>query len=88
MGAPPRIGWCSSSMTGSHCWTSAGPAEVFAEANRFGADYQIVLASPTGTDVTSSVGIRIAVDAAASQSAPDTFLVAGCRPLPAKPCRP
>lgn len=64
------------------------PAEVFAEANRFGADYRIVLASPTGTDVTSSIGIRIAVDAAASQLAPDTFLVAACRPLPAQPCRP
>ncbi|MET7312014.1 MULTISPECIES: GlxA family transcriptional regulator [unclassified Streptomyces] len=63
----------------------AGPAEVFAEANRFGADYQIVLASPTGTDVTSSVGIRIAVDAAASQSAPDTFLVAGADLYPRSP---
>ncbi|MFJ9033441.1 hypothetical protein ACIRQP_34035 [Streptomyces sp. NPDC102274] len=31
----------------------AGPAEVFAEANRLGADYEIVLVSPTGADVTS-----------------------------------
>ncbi|MET9876970.1 DJ-1/PfpI family protein [Actinacidiphila glaucinigra] len=55
----------------------AGPAEVFAEANRFGADYQVVLVSPTGADVTSSIGVRIAVAGAASESAPDTFLVAG-----------
>jgi transcriptional regulator GlxA family with amidase domain len=55
----------------------AGPAEVFAEANRFGAAYQIVLVSATGADVTSCSGIRIAVDDdAASQPVPDTFLVA------------
>jgi transcriptional regulator GlxA family with amidase domain len=56
----------------------AGPAEVFTEANRSGAAYQIVLVSATGADVTSSGGIRIAVDdTAASVSDPDTFLVAG-----------
>ncbi|MFD3451065.1 GlxA family transcriptional regulator [Streptomyces sp. NPDC058691] len=63
----------------------AGPAEVFAEANRFGADYQVVLVSPTGADVTSSIGIRIAVEAAASASAPDTFLVAGADLYPRDP---
>src|SRR5262245_54266997 len=31
----------------------AGPAEVFEAANRFGADYRIVLLSPTGEDITS-----------------------------------
>nr|WP_112302378.1 GlxA family transcriptional regulator [Rhodococcus wratislaviensis] len=56
----------------------AGPAEVFAEANRCGADYQIVLLSPTGADVASSIGITISVDGnAGSEPAPDTFLVAG-----------
>ncbi|MEU4098540.1 GlxA family transcriptional regulator [Streptomyces sp. NPDC026673] len=55
----------------------AGPAEVFAEANRFGADYEIVLVSPSGADVASSIGVRLAVSAAASEPAPDTFLVAG-----------
>ncbi|MFE0629225.1 GlxA family transcriptional regulator [Streptomyces sp. NPDC058864] len=55
----------------------AGPAEVFAEANRFGADYEVVLVSPTGADVTSSAGVRIAVAGAAQDSAPDTFLVVG-----------
>ncbi|MFD8078703.1 GlxA family transcriptional regulator [Streptomyces sp. NPDC059718] len=55
----------------------AGPAEVFAEANRFGADYQVVLVSPTGDDVASSIGARIAVSGAATELAPHTFLVAG-----------
>ncbi|WP_308431760.1 GlxA family transcriptional regulator [Amycolatopsis acidiphila] len=61
----------------------AGPAEVLKEANRFGADYRIVLVSPTGADVTSNLGIRIAVDAAVSgESAPATFLVAGADRYP------
>lgn len=56
----------------------AGPAEVFKEANRFGADYRIVLLSPTGADVTSNLGVRIAVDGAVSSApASDTLLVAG-----------
>lgn len=56
----------------------AGPAEVFQAANRFGADYRIVLLSPTGSDVVSNIGARIGVDGAAS-SAPacDTLLVPG-----------
>ena len=56
----------------------AGPAEVFKEANRFGADYRIVVLSPTGADVTSNLGVRIAVDGAvSSEPAFDTLLVAG-----------
>ncbi|MFC4946591.1 GlxA family transcriptional regulator [Pseudonocardia sp. GCM10023141] len=56
----------------------AGPAEVFREANRFGAEYAIVLLSPTGADITSNLGFRIAVDGAAcAEPALDTFLVAG-----------
>ncbi|KOV85543.1 AraC family transcriptional regulator [Nocardia sp. NRRL S-836] len=55
----------------------AGPAEVFKEANRFGADYRIVLLSPTGVDVTSSLGVRIAADQAVSPAAFDTLLVSG-----------
>src|SRR3954454_19030907 len=56
----------------------AGPAEVFKEANRFGADYRIVLLSPTGADVTSSLGVQFAVaGAVSSEPAFDTFLVAG-----------
>jgi transcriptional regulator GlxA family with amidase domain len=56
----------------------AGPAEVFKEANRFGADYRIVLLSPTGDDVTSNLGVKVAVEGAVSaEPAPHTFLVAG-----------
>lgn len=62
-----------------------GPAEVFGEANRLGADYKIVLVSPTGADVTSSIGIRIAVDAAATEPAPDTFLVVSADIYPRTP---
>jgi transcriptional regulator GlxA family with amidase domain len=56
----------------------AGPTEVFAEANRLGANYRVVLVSPTGADVTTSIGIRIAVDSGPDlDQAPDTFLIAG-----------
>jgi transcriptional regulator GlxA family with amidase domain len=56
----------------------AGPADVFAEANRLGARYRVALVSPTGEDVVSSLGIRIAVDGApGAEPDPDTFMVAG-----------
>ncbi|MGO4690131.1 GlxA family transcriptional regulator [Glaciibacter sp. 2TAF33] len=56
----------------------AGPADVFAEANRLGAGYRVVLVSPTGADVTTSVGIRIAVDGGPDFTPePRTFLIAG-----------
>jgi transcriptional regulator GlxA family with amidase domain len=61
----------------------AGPAEVFQEANRFGAGYRIVLQSPTGEDVASNLGFRVAVDGAvAAEPAPDTYLVAGSDRFP------
>jgi transcriptional regulator GlxA family with amidase domain len=61
----------------------AGPAEVFKEANRFGADYRLVLLSPTGQDVESNLGFRVAVDGAVSaEPAPDTYLVAGSDRFP------
>jgi transcriptional regulator GlxA family with amidase domain len=64
----------------------AGPTEVFAEANKLGGDYRMVLLSPTGADVTSSLGIRIGVDAAAtSESAAHTLLVAGTGLYPREP---
>ena len=64
----------------------AGPAEVFKEANRFGADYRIVLLSPTGEDVTSNLGFAVAVDGAvSSERAPDTYLVAGSDRYPRTP---
>ena len=64
----------------------AGPAEVFKEANRFGADYRIVLLSPTGEDVTSNLGFAISVDGAVSaEPAPDAYLVAGSDRFPSTP---
>jgi transcriptional regulator GlxA family with amidase domain len=64
----------------------AGPAEVFKEANRFGADYRIVLLSPTGEDVTSNLGFGVAVDGAvSSEDAPDTYLVPGSDRYPRTP---
>ena len=35
----------------------AGPVEVFAEANRYGADYDVRVVSVDGRDVTSSAGV-------------------------------
>ena len=64
----------------------AGPAEVFAEANRLGADYTVQLVSPTGADVVTSVGIALSVAAAPSEvGAVDTFLVAGGDIFPTTP---
>ncbi|OBC00677.1 AraC family transcriptional regulator [Mycobacterium sp. 852013-50091_SCH5140682] len=64
----------------------AGPAEVFKEANEYGADYRIVLLSPTGDDVTSNLGFRVAVDGAVSaEPAPDTYLVPGSDRYPRTP---
>ncbi|KKK06552.1 GlxA family transcriptional regulator [Micromonospora sp. HK10] len=61
----------------------AGPAEVFREANRFGADYGIVLLSPTGADVTTNLGVRVAADGALPPApAVDTLLVAGSDRFP------
>lgn len=63
-----------------------GPAEVFGEANLLGADYRIALASTTGADVVSSIGMRIAVDgSAAAQPDPDTFLMPGANIYPRTP---
>lgn len=64
----------------------AGPAEVFKEANRAGADYRIALLSPDGEDVTTDLGFRMAVDdSAATHPDPDTFLVAGSSLYPRTP---
>ncbi|MEU6342888.1 GlxA family transcriptional regulator [Streptomyces sp. NPDC046977] len=67
----------------------AGPAEVFGEANRLGADYRIVLLSTTGADVASSIGIRIAVDGGpAAEPDPDTFMMPGGIVYPRTPITP
>jgi transcriptional regulator GlxA family with amidase domain len=68
----------------------AGPSEVFSEANRFGADYEIVLYSPDGHEVASSTGLRINVDAAAEAGPPELelALVAGGDVFPSHPVSP
>jgi transcriptional regulator GlxA family with amidase domain len=56
----------------------AGPAEVFLEANRLGADYHVALVSPTGADVVTSIGIGLTVALAPGDvAAVDTLLVSG-----------
>jgi transcriptional regulator GlxA family with amidase domain len=61
----------------------AGPAEAFQTANRFGADYRIVLVSPTGGDVTSNLGFGVSVDRAVSaELTADTYLVPGADRYP------
>jgi len=68
---------------------AAGPAEVFAEANRFGAAYRLKIASVDGRDVTTSIGTRFAVtDRIASIEFADTFLVAGGDMLVGRPIDP
>jgi transcriptional regulator GlxA family with amidase domain len=68
----------------------AGPSEVFAESNRLGASYELVVCSVGGTSVTTSTGMRIAadVDAAEPGLGFDTLLVMGGDRLPTHPIEP
>jgi transcriptional regulator GlxA family with amidase domain len=67
----------------------AGAGEVFAEANRFGADYRLVIASVDGRDVTTSIGARLGVtESLASIESADTVMVAGSDSLPRRPIDP
>lgn len=67
----------------------AGAGEVFVEANRFGADYQLKIASVDGGDVTTSIGTRLGVtDRISSIESADTVLVAGSDELPRRPVDP
>jgi transcriptional regulator GlxA family with amidase domain len=68
---------------------AAGPAEVFAEANRFGAHYELKIASVDGRDVATSIGASLAVtDRIASIESVDTVLVAGGDGLIGRPIDP
>jgi transcriptional regulator GlxA family with amidase domain len=66
-----------------------GPAEVFAEANRFGADYRLRFVSVDGRDVSTSIGVRFAVSGRiADIESADTVLVAGGDGLIGRPIDP
>ncbi len=67
----------------------AGPAEVFTEANRFGASYQVVMASLDGEGVLTSVGTRLAASTPiGSVENIDTVLVSGGDGLTGRPIDP
>jgi transcriptional regulator GlxA family with amidase domain len=64
----------------------SGPAEVFAEANRFGANYELHFLSPDGRSVSTSIGIPLPVESdAASAGRFDTVLVSGGDVFPSAP---
>jgi transcriptional regulator GlxA family with amidase domain len=66
----------------------AGPAEVFAESNLSTGNYRISMLSADGGDVSTSIGMRIPVDANANAATRyDTVLVAGGEPFPSTPVR-
>jgi transcriptional regulator GlxA family with amidase domain len=68
---------------------AAGPAEVFAEANRFGANYSLEIASVDGHDVTTSIGTRLQVTRCVSSiDSADTVVVAGGDVLVGAPIDP
>lgn len=68
---------------------AVGPAEVFAEANRFGANYSLKIASVDGIDVMTSIGTRFAVTYQISAiEAADTVMVAGGDSLVGRPIDP
>ncbi|MET7704910.1 AraC family transcriptional regulator [Micromonospora sp. NPDC005413] len=66
-----------------------GPFEVFAEAAKFGARYELEVRSTDGAAVRASTGMRVAVDGAID-SATDvgTALVVGGDALPVSPISP
>jgi len=67
----------------------AGPAEVFAEANRFGASYRVEMASVAGQDVVTSVGTRLVVSTSIdSVRKADTVVVSGGDDLVGRPIDP
>ncbi|GBG36744.1 GlxA family transcriptional regulator [Mycobacterium montefiorense] len=67
----------------------AGAGEVFVEANRFGADYQLKIASLDGSDVKTSIGTPLGVtDSISSIDSADTVLVAGSDSLPGRAIDP
>lgn len=62
----------------------AGPAEVFVEANQFVDDYQMIVLSPGGGQVSTSVGAGLATVPAHSVGDLDTLIVAGSERPPSR----
>jgi transcriptional regulator GlxA family with amidase domain len=63
----------------------AGPAEVFVEANQTTSGYEVVLLSPDGEDVQTSIGARVGVaGAAVGSGAFDTIVIPGSELHPTK----
>ena len=61
-----------------------GPAEVFLEANQRVDGYDIVMLSHDGADVTTSMGVRVGVHAAARDAGRlDTLVIPGSESAPA-----
>lgn len=68
---------------------AVGPAEVFAEANRFGARYSLQIVSVDGRDVRTSIGTKLYVTGDVSSiEAADTVVVAGSDELISHPIDP
>lgn len=64
----------------------SGPAEVFAEANKFGADYSLRYVSTSGDPVLTSIGTRLAVEGAVGfRTDIDTLIVPGGDDLVGRP---
>jgi transcriptional regulator GlxA family with amidase domain len=86
--SPQRVGIVV--FDGAKLLDIAGPSEVFSEANLLGARYELSLCSVGGREVTSSTGMRIAVDLDAGQDGLgfDTLLVSGGDQLPTHPISP
>ena len=64
----------------------AGPAEVFAEANNFGANYSLRYFSPSGGPARTSIGLPLQADSDIDQlTALDTLIVPGSDDLPSRP---
>ena len=78
---PRRVGFLL--FDGVKSLDYVGPAEVFIEANQFADAYEVMLFSPTGEPVRSSVGGGVAVTAAAADApALDTLVVPGSEVRP------
>ncbi|MGN2640879.1 GlxA family transcriptional regulator [Nocardia takedensis] len=62
-----------------------GPAEVFVEANQAVDDYEVVLISPDGRPVQTSIGVRMEVTVSAAEAGRfDTVLVPGSELPPSR----